>query len=119
MLVNGLNMVGFVKCFPEPAAAPLKGFDLLVPMALLAALFFFIHSFFGSLSAHTAAVLPVVLSVGTRIPGIPMLPFAPLLVYGPDLMGVISPDATGPSPISYGSGYISRAAFWTLGLVSA
>jgi len=32
-------------------------------------------------------------------------------------MGVITPYATGPSPIYYGSGYISRGAYWTLGLV--
>jgi anion transporter len=116
-LANGLNMVGFVKWFAERAAAPLKGFDPLVAMALLAAIFFFIHYFFASLSAHTAAVLPVVLAVGTKIPGIPTLPFALLLVYGIGLMGVISPYATGPSPVYYGCGYISRTAFWTLGLV--
>ena len=116
-LANGLNAVGFVKWFAEGAAAPLKGLDPLVAMTLLVALFFFIHYFFASLSAHTAAVLPVVLAVGTKIPGIPMLPFALLLVYGLGLMGVISPYATGPSPVYYGSGYISRTAFWTLGLV--
>jgi anion transporter len=116
-LANGLNTVGFIRWFAERAAAPLKGYNPLVAMALLAALFFFVHYFFASLSAHTVAVLPVVLAVGTRIPGIPVLPFALLLVYGLGLMGVISPYATGPSPIYYGSGYISRTAFWTLGLV--
>jgi citrate:succinate antiporter len=116
-MANGLNAVGFVKWFAEQAAAPLKGFNPLVAMALLVALFFFIHYFFASLSAHTAAVLPVVLAVGMKIPGIPTLPFALLLVYGIGLMGVISPYATGPSPIYYGCGYISRSAFWMLGLV--
>jgi di/tricarboxylate transporter len=33
------------------------------------------------------------------------------------IMGVITPYATGPSPIYYGSGYISRTAYWSLGLV--
>jgi citrate:succinate antiporter/L-tartrate/succinate antiporter len=116
-MANGLNAVGFIKWFAERAAAPLMGFNPLVAMALLVVLFFFIHYFFASLSAHTAAVLPVVLAVGTKIPGIPTLPFALLLVYGLGLMGVISPYATGPSPVYYGSGYISRTAFWTLGLV--
>ncbi|HXZ43919.1 MAG TPA: DASS family sodium-coupled anion symporter, partial [archaeon] len=116
-LANGLNTVGFIRWFAERAAAPLKGYNPLVAMALLAALFFFVHYFFASLSAHTVAVLPVVLAVGTRIPGIPVLPFALLLVYGLGLMGVISPYATGPSPIYYGSGYIYRTAFWTLALV--
>jgi di/tricarboxylate transporter len=30
-------------------------------------------------------------------------------------MGVISPYATGPAPVYYGSGHISRRKFWTLG----
>ena len=116
-LANGLNAVGFIKWFAERAAAPLQAFNPLVAMGFLVALFFFVHYFFASLSAHTAAVLPVVLAVGTKIPGIPVLPFALLLVYGLGLMGVISPYATGPSPVYYGCGYISRTAFWTLGLI--
>ncbi len=30
---------------------------------------------------------------------------------------VLTPHATGPAPIYFGSGYISRKEFWTLGLV--
>jgi citrate:succinate antiporter/L-tartrate/succinate antiporter len=116
-LANGLNQVGFVSWFAKLAAAPLAGMDPIVAMGLLVALFFFIHYFFASLSAHTAAVLPVVLAVGMQIKGIPLLPFALLLVYALGLMGIISPYATGPSPIYYGSGYISRTDFWKLGLI--
>ena len=32
-------------------------------------------------------------------------------------MSIISPYATGSGPIYYGSGYVSRKDFWTLGLV--
>jgi L-tartrate/succinate antiporter len=32
-------------------------------------------------------------------------------------MGILTPYATGPAPIYYGSGYISRRDFWVLGLV--
>jgi di/tricarboxylate transporter len=32
-------------------------------------------------------------------------------------MGVLTPYATGPAPVYYGSGFVSRRAFWTLGLV--
>ncbi|HEX9074740.1 MAG TPA: DASS family sodium-coupled anion symporter [Anaerolineae bacterium] len=116
-LANGLNQVGFVKWFANLAAAPLKGFDPIVAMALLVALFFLIHYFFASLSAHTAAVLPVVLAIGVAIPGIPVIPFALLCVYALGLMGILTPYATGPSPVYYGSGFISRTDFWKLGLI--
>jgi di/tricarboxylate transporter len=32
------------------------------------------------------------------------------------MMGVITPYATGPAPVYYATGYISRRAFWSLGL---
>ena len=32
-------------------------------------------------------------------------------------MGIITPYATGPSPVYYGSGFIARRDFWLLGLV--
>jgi len=44
-------------------------------------------------------------------------PLALALCYAVGLMGVLTPYATGPAPIYFGSGYISRKEFWTLGLV--
>jgi L-tartrate/succinate antiporter len=32
-------------------------------------------------------------------------------------MGILTPYATGPAPIYFGSGYITRKEFWTLGSV--
>ncbi len=116
-LADGLNKVGFVGWLAQLAAQPLLGMGPMPAMALLVALFFGIHYFFASLSAHTAAVLPVVLAVGMKIPGIPVLPFSLLLVFSLGLMGVLTPYATGPAPVFYGSGYLSRADFWKLGLL--
>ncbi len=117
-MANGLNLVGFVRWFANLASAPLKGMDPVLAMALLVALFFFIHYFFASLSAHTSAVLPLVLGVGVALlPANLVLPFSLLCVYSLGLMGILSPYATGPSPVYYGSGYISRADFWKLGLI--
>lgn len=117
-LAVGLNTVGFVRWFADLASAPLKGLDPVLIMAFLVALFFFIHYFFASLSAHTSAVLPLVLGVGIKLlPATMLVPFALLCVYALGIMGVISPYATGPSPVYYNSGYISRGDFWKLGLV--
>ncbi|MDX9796901.1 MAG: anion permease, partial [Arcobacteraceae bacterium] len=33
------------------------------------------------------------------------------------VMGIITPYATGPSPIWYGAGYISQARWWALGAI--
>jgi di/tricarboxylate transporter len=40
-----------------------------------------------------------------------------LLAYAIGLMGVITPYATGPAPVYFGSGFIPRRDFWILGFV--
>jgi citrate:succinate antiporter/L-tartrate/succinate antiporter len=116
-LADGLNRVGFVGWVARGFAAKLSGIPPLATMALLVAFFFLVHYMFASLTAHTAAVLPVVLATGMAVPGLPVDVFALLLVYSLGLMGVLSPYATGPAPVYYASGYVSRRAFWTLGLL--
>ncbi len=116
-LADGLNRVGFVAWVARGFAARLAGIPPLAAMAALVAFFFFVHYMFASLTAHTAAVLPVVLATGMAVPGLRVDVFALLLVYSLGLMGVLSPYATGPAPVYYASGYVSRRAFWTLGLV--
>jgi di/tricarboxylate transporter len=86
-------------------------------MMLLVSLFFWIHYFFSSITAHAAAVLPVVLAVATGIPGLPVSTLTLLCVYPLGLMGVISPYATGPAPMYFGSGFIGKGDFWKFGLI--
>jgi L-tartrate/succinate antiporter len=116
-IAEGLNKVGFVAWFAKGAAASLAGLSPVAVMAALVAIFFVVHYLFASLTAHTTAVLPVVLAAGIGVPGIPVKPFALLLCYALGMMGVITPYATGPAPVFFESGYVSRREFWTLGLV--
>jgi L-tartrate/succinate antiporter len=116
-LADGLNKVGFVGWFAKGAAALLGGLGPTAVMVLLAAVFFLVHYLFASSTAHTTAVLPVVLAAGAAIPGIPVKAFALTLCFSLALMGIISPYATGPAPVWYGSGYVPRGDFWKLGLV--
>jgi citrate:succinate antiporter/L-tartrate/succinate antiporter len=116
-LADGLHRVGFVAWIARRFAATLTGIPPLTAMAMLVAFFFLVHYMFASLTAHATAVLPVVLATGVAVPGLPVKPFALLLVYSLGLMGVLSPYATGPAPVYFGSGYVSRREFWMLGLV--
>lgn len=55
-----------------------------------------------------------------RLPAWRMLPIRAVTlmrVYSLGLLGVISPYATGPSPIWYASGYIPTRDFWRLGFI--
>ena len=116
VLADGLNKVGIVGWFAQVGAASLGGAPPVVVMVVLVSLFFVIHYMFASLTAHATAVLPVMLGAGVAVPGMPVASFALLLVYSLGLMGVITPYATGPAPVYFGSGYLSRRDFWRLGL---
>jgi L-tartrate/succinate antiporter len=116
-LAAGLNQIGFIKWVAVGFAKPLGSMSPTLAMILLVTLFFWIHYFFSSITAHTAAVLPVVLAVGSGIAGISIPTLTLLCIYSLGLMGVISPYATGPAPMYFGSGYIGKADFWKFGLI--
>jgi L-tartrate/succinate antiporter len=116
-LADGLHKVGFVTWVASRTAAHLTGMPPVAVMMVLVALFFFVHYMFASLTAHTTAILPVILAAGSAVPGLPMKPFALLLCFSLGIMGVITPYATGPAPVYYGSGYVTRREFWGLGFV--
>ncbi|WP_243311035.1 anion permease [Fundidesulfovibrio agrisoli] len=116
-LADGLGKVGFLKWFAALAAGAMSGFSVNALMVALVLLFFFIHYMFASLTAHTTALLPVILATAMGIPGIPMKTFSILICATLGLMGILTPYATGPSPVYYGCGYITRKEFWTLGFV--
>ncbi len=116
-LADGLSRVGFVKWFADAIAAHMGGFSPTLAMIVLILVFFFTHYLFASITAHTTAMLPVMLAVGSTIPGINMLQFALSLAFTLGLMGILTPYATGPSPVYYGSGYLPTADFWKLGAI--
>jgi L-tartrate/succinate antiporter len=117
VLADGLSKVGFIAWFGRGAADLMAGHSPFAVMVMLVALFFFIHYLFASLTAHTTAVMPVILAAGVAVPGMPIREFVLLLGFTLGLMGVLTPYATGPAPVYYGSGFISRRDFWRLALI--
>ncbi len=116
-LADGLNKVGFLNWFAKSTSVHLTGFPVLAAAIVLAAVFFLVHYMFASLTAHVTALLPVFLSSILLIGGMPVRLMSMLLVMSLGLMGILTPYATGPSPIYYGSGYIGSGDFWRLGLI--
>ena len=115
-LAEGLNRVGFLKWVSEAVARSVAGVPVMTMVILLVVFFFMIHYIFASITAHVTGLLPVMLATGMAVPGMPVKMFAMLLCYTLGIMGILTPYATGPSPIYYGSRYISRTAYWSLGL---
>jgi L-tartrate/succinate antiporter len=116
-MADGLAQVGFLSWFAKTSASVLSKVSMVPMMVALVAIFFLVHYFFASLSAHTTALLPVFLAAMMTLPGLPMRPVTMVIGYTLGLMGVITPYATGPGPIYYGAGYIKTKEFWTLGFI--
>lgn len=116
-LAEGLSRVGFVKWFAGNVAANMTGYSPFMAMVALVLIFFFSHYLFASVTAHVTAMLPVMLAVGATIPGLDMAQFALLLCLTLGIMGMLTPYATGPSPVYYGSGYLPPRDYWVLGAV--
>ncbi|MGD0498428.1 MAG: anion permease [Bryobacteraceae bacterium] len=116
-LANGLSSVGFIKWFAAGVVLRLGGLSPGAAMIALLAVFFFAHYLFASLTAHTTALMPVMLAAGASIPGLPVPQFAMLLCLELGIMGILTPYATGPSPIYQSSGYLPPADYWRLGLI--
>ncbi len=116
-MADALNTVGFLKWFADRTTARLANVPQVALIIGLVALFFYIHYLFASSTAHTAAVLPVFLAAIVTVKGLPIRAVTLMLVYSLGLLGVISPYATGPSPIWYASGYIPTRDFWRLGFI--
>jgi L-tartrate/succinate antiporter len=116
-LADGLNRVGFVKWFADAIGAQMGGLSPFIAMLVLVLVFYFTHYLFASITAHVTAMLPVMLAVGTTILGLDVTQFALLLCLTLGIMGVLTPFATGPSPVYYGSGYLPSKDYWKLGAI--
>ncbi len=116
-LASGLAQVGFVDWLAQTVGGRMTGLSPLMAMVVLTLVFFLIHYMFASVTAHVTAVLPVMLAVGSGIPGIDMPQFAMMLCGTLGIMGILTPFATGPSPVYYGSGYLPARDYWRLGAI--
>jgi L-tartrate/succinate antiporter len=116
-LADGLGRAGFIPWFAHYVAAHVGGLSPTVMVMALVAIYFFSHYMFASLTAHTTAMMPLMLGAAISIPGVPVATVSLALALTTGLMGVISPYATGPGLPYYNSGYIPPAQFWKLGAV--
>ena len=116
-LADVLNRTGFVTWFAQSVSAHMGGFSPTIAMVVLVCVYFFSHYLFASITAHTTAMLPVMLAVGGAIPGMPMQALAQMLVLSGGIMSVLTPYAGGPNPVYYGSGYLPTKDFWLLGAI--
>jgi L-tartrate/succinate antiporter len=115
-LASGLSETKFLEWLAQLIAPRIESFGITLAIVSLVGVYFFLHYFFASITAHTASLLPVFIGIAISIPGLSPKAWALLLAYPLGLMGVLTTYTAGHNPIYYGSGYITRQAFWGLGI---
>jgi len=119
-LAQGLSDVGILKWIGKLAETSLTGLAPTTLMISMLVLFFLLHYFFASVTAHVTALVPVFALIAVKFIATEQLPAFMILFAGTlGIMGIITPYGTGPSPIWYGAGYIPQARWWGLGAIFA
>jgi L-tartrate/succinate antiporter len=116
-LAGGLAQVKFVDWLGRALAPRFHGVPVVAGIVLVTGTYFFLHYLFASTTAHCTALFPVFLTVALKLPGLSPQGWALMLAYPLGLIGILTPYATGPSPIYYGSGYIKGRDFWVYGAI--
>lgn len=119
-LAAGLKDVGILAWIGKMAESSLTGLAPTTLMIAMLVLFFLLHYFFASVTAHVTALVPVFALIAVKFIAPDQLPVFMILFAGTlGIMGIITPYGTGPSPIWYGAGYIPQARWWGLGAIFA
>lgn len=117
-LASGLKDVGILTWIGKLAETALTGMAPTTLMISMIVVFFLLHYFFASVTAHVTALLPIFVVIAVKFIAPEQLPNFLILLAGTlGVMGIITPFATGPSPIWYGAGYIKQATWWGLGAI--
>jgi len=116
MMAGQLNALGLVAWFADEVSGRVSSWPWLAALMVLAAVYFYAHYAFASMTAHVTALFPAFLAVAIAA-GAPPYLAALIFAYSSNLNGSLTHYATGPSPIYYGSGYVDLPTWWKLGLV--
>ena len=117
-MASGLQKVGILTWIGAGTQATLSGLSPMTLIVSLLVIFFLLHYFFASVTAHVTALIPIFMAIAVNLlTPEQVVPFTIILAGSLGVMGIITPYATGPSPIWYGAGYISQAKWWGLGAI--
>jgi DASS family divalent anion:Na+ symporter len=116
MLAGKLNEFGVVKWFGNEISVHLQGMPRLAIYVLVAVIYFYIHYFFASATAHISALFPLSLALMVG-GGIPAFTGAIALGALSNLNGCLTQYGIGSGPVMFGAGYVTQAEWWRAGFI--
>lgn len=116
MMAGLLSDLGLITWFSQKMQVGVSGLSWEMAFAVLALVYFFIHYFFASVTAHVNALYAAFL--GTLIAfGAPAMLTAIALAVLSSLSGALTHYGTSPAPAFYGAGYITIQKWWSLAFI--
>lgn len=113
-----LNRTGSTRVLAENVAALFVGIPWVVVLVAILIIYFYAHYFFASITAHLLAMFPpfVAVLIGIGVP--PQLAVYSLLCTA-NLTAGLTHYGTTTGPILFGTGYVTRSDWWTVGFVTS
>jgi divalent anion:Na+ symporter, DASS family len=115
-LAGEIDRAGLTRAFASGASGLVRGWPWWLALSALLLIYLYAHYAFASMTAHVTAMFPAFFAVATGL-GAPPLLAALALGYFSNINAATTHYATGPAVIVFGSGYLSQAAWWRIGLI--
>jgi len=116
MLAGQLTEQGVLTWFTTNIEGYFAGFHWTKAFPILCLLYFYIHYFFASSTAHVSAMYPAFLGLAIVL-GTPPLLAVFILIFFSNLFGGLTHYSLSPAPLLYGAGYVSIKDWWRIGFL--
>ncbi len=116
MMAGYLSSFGLITWLSNHIQQVVHGFDRLPALLLLGLIFFYIHYFFASITAHITVMYSAFLVVFIAL-NVPPLVAALGLGFLSVLSGGLTNYGIGTAPVFFGSGYVRIRDWWLMGFL--
>lgn len=116
MIAGFLNQFGLTKWMSGNIQWLLSDFSWWMAWPLLVAIYFYMHYFFASNTAHVSSMFGAVFGVGIAL-NIPMPLIGLSLAFCSSLFGCLTHYGTGSAPVLFGSEYVNLKTWWRMGAI--
>lgn len=116
MMATQLNKMGLVAWFSSVIQGNVTGIEWMWAFLILALVYFYVHYFFASNTAHVLAMYPAFLGVGIAV-GVPPMLLALVLGFWGNLYASTTHYGSGLGGVLFGSGYVDLKSWWMIGFL--
>tara|TARA_R110002110_G_scaffold404606_1_gene623171 strand:+ start:211535 stop:212971 length:1437 start_codon:yes stop_codon:yes gene_type:complete len=116
MLAGQLTDQGVLSWFTTNVEGYFSDYHWTKALPIICLIYFYIHYFFASSTAHVSAMFPAFLGLAIVL-GAPPLLAVFVLTFASNLFGGLTHYSLAPAPLLYGVGYVDIKDWWRIGFL--